>query len=305
MMTPAHTEKQRMAWLSIATSIVTMALKLAAWSLTDSVSLFSDALESLVNLSAAVLLLVVLVVAAQPADRKHAYGHDKAEYLASGAEGILILIAAVLIVWHAIERWLSPAPLHQLGLGLGLSLLASVCNFATAAAMHKVARAHDSIALEADAKHLMTDVWTSIGVVAALALLYLAPGWTWLDPVIALAVGLNIIHTGVELVVRSLDGLMDAALPAEEQASIEAACQRVLPSDSRMRNLRTRRAGSRRFVEFTLLVPGDTAVSIAHELCDVLEDAIRLSLTADTEIQIHVEPRELRVCDEEGRAIYS
>lgn len=304
-MTPAHIEKQRMAWLSIATSIVTMALKLAAWSLTDSVSLFSDALESLVNLSAAVLLLVVLVVAAQPADRKHAYGHDKAEYLASGAEGILILIAAVLIVWHAIERWLSPAPLQQLGLGLGLSLLASACNFATAAAMLKVARAHHSIALEADAKHLMTDVWTSIGVVAALALLYLLPTWTWLDPAIALLVGLNIVHTGIELVTRSLDGLMDAALPPDEQARIEAACQRLLPPDSDMRNLRTRLAGSRRFVEFTLLVPGHTEVSIAHDLCDVLEDAIRLNLTADTEIQIHVEPRELRICDDEGSAIYS
>ncbi|MDD5240433.1 MAG: cation diffusion facilitator family transporter [Sulfuricella sp.] len=282
----------RMAYLSIATSLVTMALKFGAWYLTDSVSLLSDAIESVVNLSAGLIALTALTIAARPADADHAYGHDKAEYFSSGAEGSLILVAAVAIIYTAVGRFLHPAELESLGPGLMVSILAAVLNLATAQAMLKVARKHDSITLEADALHLMTDVWTSVGVVAGLGVVMFAPkSWQILDPLMAVAVGLNIIYIGFSLLRRSWSGLMDAALPAEEVELIEREINRLLPAGMSFHNLRTRKSGARRFADFHLLVPGENSVNQAHELCDRIEEALHLALP-NMAVTIHVEPLE-------------
>ena len=283
---------RRMAYLSIATSIATMALKFGAWHLTGSVSLFSDAVESLVNLAAGLIALTALIVASRPADVDHAYGHDKAEYFSSGAEGALILVAAVSIIYAAVGRFLHPAALENLGPGLMVSLLAAALNFATSRAMLKVGTRYDSITLEADAKHLMTDVWTSVGVVAGLAVVMLAPpAWRILDPLMAVAVGLHIIFTGIHLLRRSWSGLMDAALPADEVGKIEAEIGKLLPDGTSFHDLRTRKSGSRRFIEFHLLVPGASTVNAARALCDRIEAALARTLP-NTAVTIHVEPLE-------------
>lgn len=282
----------RMAYLSIATSLATMALKFGAWHLTGSVSLFSDAVESLVNLAAGLIALAALIVASRPADVDHAYGHDKAEYFSSGAEGALILVAAVSIIAAAVGRFLHPAALENLGPGLMVSMLAAALNLATARAMLKVGTRYDSIVLEADAKHLMTDVWTSVGVVAGLGVVMFAPPpWRILDPLMAVAVGLHIVATGVHLLRRSWSGLMDAALPVEEVARIEAEISRLLPPDASFHDLRTRKSGSRRFIDFHLLVPGASTVNEAHALCDRIEEALECTLP-NTAVTIHVEPVE-------------
>lgn len=282
----------RMAYLSIVTSIATMALKFGAWSLTGSVSLFSDAVESLVNLAAGLIALTALIIAARPADVDHAYGHDKAEYFSCGAEGALILVAAVSIIYAAVGRFLHPAALENLGPGLMVSLLAAALNFATARAMLKVATQYDSITLEADAKHLMTDVWTSLGVVAGLGVVMFAPpSWQILDPLMAVAVGLNIVNTGINLLRRSWSGLMDAALPVDEVGQIEAEINKLLPVGTSFHNLRTRKSGPRRFIDFHLLVPGASTVNEAHALCDRIEDALERTLS-HTAVTIHVEPLE-------------
>ncbi|MFT3771513.1 MAG: cation diffusion facilitator family transporter [Minicystis sp.] len=210
----------RYAWLSIAAALATILLKTVAWRLTGSVGLLSDALESVVNLAGAVMALAMLSVAARPADSGHAHGHDKAEYFSSGFEGFLILAAAVSIGYTAIERLLRPQPIEAVGVGLGVSLVASLINFATARALLVVARKHGSITLEADAHHLLTDVWTSVGVVVAVLLVALT-GWLWLDPVIALLVAANIVWTGFQLLRRSISGLMDASLDRAELDAIE------------------------------------------------------------------------------------
>lgn len=282
----------RMAWLSIATSVATMALKFGAWYLTDSVSLLSDAVESLVNLTAGLIALAALTIAAQPADREHAYGHDKAEYFSSGAEGALILVAAISIIAAAVGRFLHPAELANLGPGLVVSLLASGLNLLTAQAMLKVGRKYDSITLEADAQHLMTDVWTSLGVVAGLSVvLFAPPSWQILDPVMAVVVGLHIIATGVNLLRRSWGGLMDEALPPGEVEQIENEIHRLLPAGASFHELRTRKSGPRRFVEFHLLVPGDSSVNEAHALCDRIEAVLEQALP-NAAVTIHVEPLE-------------
>lgn len=288
-----------MAYLSIATSLATMALKFGAWYLTDSVSLLSDAIESVVNLSAGLIALTALTIAARPADADHAYGHDKAEYFSSGAEGTLILVAAVAIIYTAVGRFLHPATLESLGPGLMVSVLAAGLNLATAQAMLRVARKHDSITLEADALHLMTDVWTSVGVVAGLAVVMFAPpSWQILDPLMAVAVGLNIIYTGFSLLRRSWSGLMDAALPAEEVALIEREIGKLLPVGSSFHDLRTRKSGARRFVDCHLLVPGENTVNQAHELCDRIEEALKRALP-HTAVTIHVEPLETQSASDE------
>lgn len=285
-------ETRRMAHLSIATSIATLTLKFGAWFLTGSVSLFSDAAESLVNLTAGLIALAALTVAARPADTDHAYGHDKAEYFSSGAEGALILVAAVSIIYTAVGRFLHPAALENLAPGLMVSMLAAALNFATARVMLKVAYKYDSITLEADAKHLLTDVWTSAGVVAGLGVVMFAPpSWQILDPIMAVAVGLHIIHTGVGLLRRSWGGLMDLALPADEVGRIEAEIGRLLPAGTSFHDLRTRKSGPRRFIEFHLLVPGETSVNDAHDLCDRIEAALEQALP-NASVVIHVEPRE-------------
>lgn len=282
----------RMAYLSIATSIATMGLKFGAYFLTGSVSLLSDAVESLVNLAAGLIALAALIIAARPADVDHAYGHDKAEYFSSGAEGALILVAAGSIIYAAVGRFLHPAALENLGPGLMVSLLAAALNFATARAMLKVGVEYDSITLEADAKHLMTDVLTSVGVVAGLAVVMFAPpSWQILDPLMAVAVGLNIIFAGFHLLQRSWSGLMDAALPGNEIGQIETEIGKLLPTGTSFHDLRTRKSGSRRFIDFHLLVPGSNTVNEAHELCDRIEEVLERTLP-NTAVTIHVEPLE-------------
>lgn len=283
---------QHMALLSIAASITTIALKFGAWYLTDSVSLFSDAAESLVNLAAGLMAFWMLTVAARPADAGHAYGHDKAEYFSSGVEGALILVAAISIIYAAMERFAHPLPLTHLAPGLMVSGLAALVNLAAARMLLKVAQEKDSITLEADARHLLTDVWTSAGVLAGLAVVMFAPpAWQVLDPVMAVLVGANIVMTGVRLLRRSLDGLMDAALPAQEISFIEAVIRSMLPNGASFHNLRSRKAGPRRFIEFHLLLPGATSVQASHELCDRIEEGLALQL-AQTSVIIHVEPAE-------------
>lgn len=286
------TAVRRMAVLSIGASILTLVLKFGAYYLTGSVSLLSDAAESLVNLTAGLVAFAALTVAARPADASHAYGHDKAEYFSSATEGGLILIAAVSIIYAAVERFIHPAPLSQLGIGLAISLLAAAVNYGVARAMLLVARQHDSITVEADARHLMTDVWTSVGVVGGLAVVMFAPpGWQVLDPLMAVAVGLNIVRTGFDLLRRSWRGLMDESLPAEELVLIEEAIREALPPVATFHDLRTRKSGPRRFIECHVLVPGAITVSRSHALCDAIEAAIAARLR-NTSVTIHVEPME-------------
>lgn len=286
------TALRRMAVLSIAASILTLILKFGAYFLTGSVSLLSDAAESLVNLTAGLVAFAALTFAARPADASHAYGHDKAEYFSSGTEGGLILIAALSIMYAATERFMHPAPLSQLGLGLMISLTAAAVNYGVARVMLDVARQHDSIAVEADARHLMTDVWTSVGVVGGLLVVMFAPpGWQVLDPLMAVAVGLNIIRTGFDLLRRSWRGLMDESLPAGELDLIEAALREVLPPVATFHDLRTRKSGPRRFIECHVLLPGAVSVSRSHAVCDAIEAEIAAKLR-NTSVTIHVEPME-------------
>lgn len=285
-----HTPRQ-MALLSIATSILTLALKFGAYFMTGSVSLLSDALEAFINLAAGLVALGALTIAAMPADSGHSYGHDKAEYFASGVEGMLILIAAVSIVFTAVPRLFSPMPLAHLGPGLLVSLAAAAANYATARVMAKAARAHDSITIEADAKHLMTDVWTSLAVVAGLVVVLAAPGWHLLDPLMAIGVALHIVYTGVDLLRRSTRGLMDASLPEAELARIDRVIRAQLAADASYHALRTRKAGARRFIEFHLMVPGENTVRDSHALCDRIEAALEQALP-NASVTIHVEPRE-------------
>jgi cation diffusion facilitator family transporter len=282
---------RRMAYLSIATSLVTIALKFGAYFLTGSVSLWSDALESLVNLAAGVVALGALIVAERPADDRHTYGHDKAEYFSSGFEGALILVAAVSIIWSAANRLVDPQPLSYLGPGILVAFLAGAANFLTARIMLKVARQHDSITIEADAKHLLTDVWTSVGILGGLVVVMAMPQWAILDPLMAIAVGVHIILTGIGLLRRSADGLMDAALPAAEVKRAAALIRAEVPPGTDFHALRTRKAGARRFIEFHLLVPGTTSVQDSHALCDRIEAALTAHL-AKAHVTIHVEPAE-------------
>ena len=259
--------------LSIAVAIVTIALKTAAWWLTDSVGLLSDALESLVNLAGAIFALMMVTVAAQPPDDDHPYGHHKAEYFSSGFEGVLILVAALAIIWAALHRFGDPQPLQQLGLGLALSVISSVLNGALAFAMLRKAREHRSMALEADARHLVTDVWTSAGVVVGL-LAVQATGWLWLDPVIATLLAVNIAREGVLLVWRSADGLMDRALEPEVRAEIEKALAGFRGNTVRFDHLTTRRAGQRRFVDLHMHMPAAWSLGRAAVLRAAVEKAL-------------------------------
>lgn len=282
---------RRMAYLSIATSLATIVLKFSAWFITGSVSLWSDALESLVNLAAGLVALGAVSLAERPADDRHTYGHDKAEYFSSGVEGALIVVAAIAIMASAVHRLVAPQPLVLLGPGLVIAIVAGAANFATARIMLKAARQHDSITIEADARHLLTDVWTSVGIVAGLLVVLVLPQWAILDPLMAIAVGVHIIVTGVGLLKRSADGLMDVALPPAEVKRAETLIKGELPSGASFHALRTRKSGARRFLEFHLLVPGDTTVAASHALCDRIETALRGHLSR-SEVTIHVEPAE-------------
>lgn len=278
-----------MALLSIATAFATMALKAWAWSLTGSVSILSDALESLVNLAAATFALYVLTVAAQPADAEHPFGHDKAEYFSAAAEGLLILIAAVGIMLAAWSRLQNPTALTQMSIGLLIAVAASLLNGATAWQLFRVAREEDSLVLRADAEHLLSDVWTSVAIVAGLLVIWLLPSQAWLDPVIALAVSVHLLMTGLRVIAPAIAGLMDEALPDNELRKLDAALARTLPTDAAISALRTRKSGRRRFVDGNLLVPGQLSVGEAHALCDELEDAVRAVLP-ECDITLHLAP---------------
>jgi cation diffusion facilitator family transporter len=280
----------RYAWLSIAAALLTIVLKTGAYWLTDSVGLLSDALESLVNLVAAIVALVALTVAARPADEDHAFGHEKAEYFSSGLEGGLILLAAFAIAVTALDRLLRPQPLVNIGPGLGVSLIASLVNLGTAAVLFAAGRRYHSITLEADAHHLMTDVWTSAGVLVGVGAVRLT-GWGWLDPAVAFAVAANIVRMGMSLVRRSFHGLMDVALPVEEQAMINKVLDRHRREGVDYHAFRTRRAAARRFVSVHVLVPGAWTVQQGHDLLERIEAEV-CALLPHITISTHLEPRE-------------
>jgi cation diffusion facilitator family transporter len=278
----------KFAWLSIGAAIATIILKASAYYITGSVGLLSDAFESIVNLVAALMALAMLAIAARPPDEMHAFGYSKAEYFSSGLEGALILLAAVSIVWAAVPRLIAPRPLEQVGTGLAVSALAAVLNYAVARLLLNAADKYRSITLEADAHHLLTDVWTSVGVVAGVAVVFLT-GLNRLDPIIAIIVAANILRTGVKLLRRSVLGLLDTTLPAEEQQAIKQVLSRYERSGIHYHALRTRYAGSRSFISFHVLVPGDWTVQRGHELLEQVEREIRAAIPGAT-VFTHLEP---------------
>lgn len=264
--------------ISVAVALLTIALKTAAWWVTDSVGLLSDALESLVNLAGASFGLLMVTIAARPADADHPYGHHKAEYFSSGFEGVLIVAAAAGIAWAAIGRLMDPRPLAQLGLGLWLSVISSVFNGALAWVMLRASRVHRSIALEGDARHLFTDVWTSIGVVLGIGLVGLT-GWLWLDPVLAILVALNILREGFHLISEASQGLMDEALDPELQATIEQTLDSFVQRQDALAAIRfdhvtTRKAGQRRFVDLHMHLPGAWTLGRAAAMRGEVEQAL-------------------------------
>ncbi|MCB9131355.1 MAG: cation transporter [Anaerolineales bacterium] len=281
---------RRVALLSVAASLVTLLLKFGAYFLTNSVGLLSDAAESGVNLTAALIAFAAITIADRPADDNHSYGHDKAEYFSSGAEGALILVAAVTILYAAGQRIFNPVPVENIGIGALVAGIASAINFGVSRIMLRVSKQHDSIALEADAHHLMTDVWTSVGVIGGVILVGLT-GWALLDPLLAIAVGVNIIWMGVKLIRRSTQGLMDQSLPAPEVEVVRKAVETTAGAATPYHALRTRKSGSRRFIDMHLLLPGRTTVQESHDLVTEIEASIQEQL-ANTFITIHVEPVE-------------
>ena len=281
---------KRYAWLSIAAALATILLKGMAWWLTGSVGLLSDALESFVNLAGAMMALAMLSLAALPADDNHAHGHGKAEYFSSAFEGFLILLAAIGIAYAAIGRLLQPQPLESVGIGLAVSVIASIINLATARILMDVGRKAHSITLEADAHHLLTDVWTSAGVIAGVGLVW-ETGWLWLDPVIALLVALNIVWTGWQLLQRSAAGLMDVSVPAADLEAIEAVLDRYRRQGLDFHALRTRQAGSRAFISLHVLVPGAWSVQLAHDWSERIEADLRQAVSY-AHVTTHLEPLE-------------
>ena len=281
---------RRYAWLSVGAALATIVLKALAWWLSGSVGLLSDAIESTVNLAGALMALAMLSIAARPPDAGHRHGHGKAEYFSSAFEGLLIFVAAVGIAYVAIHRLIVPRPLEAVGMGLAINIVASAINLATARTLMAAARQARSIALEADAHHLMADVWTSGGVVVGVALAW-ATGWLWLDPEIALAVAANVLWTGWKLMSRSTAGLMDASLPDEELAAIESVLARYRAQGLAFHALRTRQAGTRAFITLHMLVPGRWTVQQAHDCSERLESELR-AVVAHANITTHVEPLE-------------
>ena len=280
----------RYAWLSIVTAFLIIVLKIAAYLLTGSIGFLSDALESSANIIAAIITLIALTVAARPPDREHAYGHSKAEYLSSGAEGTLIILAAVFIIVTAVQRLLNPEPLEQIGIGVLVSAVAAVANFAVARVLMRAGREHRSAALSADAHHLLTDVWTSVGVIVGVTLVALT-GWLWLDPVIGLIVAAQIIYTGFKLVRGAVNGLLDVAIPADEIRQVVAILEPYQAQGVSYHALRTRQAGAQRFVSFHIQVPGSWSVQQGHELLEEMERKIRHELEPVT-VFTHIEPTE-------------
>lgn len=280
----------RYAWLSILAAILTIGLKTFAFLLTNSVGLLSDAMESGVNLAAALMALAMLTIAARPPDEEHAFGHSKAEYFASGVEGTLILLAAASIMWAAIERLFDPRPIQGLGLGLALSMVASLINFGVASVLLQAGKQNQSITLEADARHLMTDVWTSVGVLVALGAVTLTK-WQILDPIIAIGVAINIVWSGIALIRRSVLGLMDTAIPASDQLKITEILDGQAKDGIQYHGLRTRQAGSDQFISFHVLVPGKWTVQRGHNVLENIESEIRTVLPL-ANVSTHLEPVE-------------
>ena len=302
-----HKSLKLFGWLSIFAAITTIALKSYAYWLTNSVGLLSDALESVINLVAAIIMLIVLSIAARPPDDRHAYGHDKIEYFSSGAEGIMILVAAFSIAWTALERIGHPHPLQQLDIGIAVSVFASLINLFVAKILISVGKSRQSIPLESDGHHLMADVWTTVGVLFGIAIISIGnhfeatqslarqlgmQGWEILDPIIACLVALHIVQAGLKLIHRTISGLMDAALPAEEQAAIIGILEEFVQSDHiTYHALRTRYSGARRFMSVHILVPGGWTVQQGHDLVETIELRI-MSMFYNIDIDTHLEPIE-------------
>ena len=288
----------RFAWLSIAAAVVTIALKAAAYYFTGSVGLLSDALESLINLAAAIVALFTLKIAAAPADDEHAFGHDKAEYFSSGIEGALIFLAAISIAYAAVQRLLYPQPLEQIGIGLAISFLATLINFAVARVLLKAGREHHSIVLEADGHHLMTDVWTSVGVAVGVAAVTLT-GWWRLDPLVAILVAVNILWSGWQLINRSVQGLIDVAVSKEVQDEVVRVLDDYVAREKiDYHALRTRQAGAQKFVNVHILVPGAWTVQKGHDLLERIEADIRQTV-GNCAVFTHLEPLEDPVSHED------
>lgn len=280
----------RFAWLSIAAALTTMGIKTVAYLFTGSVGLLSDALESVVNLVAGIVALVALHVAAKPPDKRHQFGHEKAEYFAAGAEGAMIVAAAISIFWVSIRRLINPVELEHLGLGLVISLVAAGVNLAVSIILTRAGRRYRSITLEADGRHLMTDVWTSAGVVVGVGAVAVT-GWKVLDPVIAMVVGVQVLITGWVLIRRSTSGLMDEALDSDQRAAIEAVLESHKGPGMQYHALRTRRAGRRAFLTAHILVPGRSTVQEAHDLVEKIEFELHRAIE-DLTVVMHVEPLE-------------
>ncbi|GHD73666.1 transporter [Luteimonas padinae] len=286
---PPPPDLRKYAWLAIATAVLTVLLKGSAWLVTGSVGLLSDAAESLVNLVAAIVALVSLTIAARPADDDHHFGHGKAEYFSAALEGIMVFVAAASIIYLGIERLLAPRPLEAVGIGLAISAAAAVLNGIVGRILIDVGTRHRSITLRADGKHLMTDVYTTIGVVLGLGLAWLT-GWLWLDPVIAILVGLNILVTGYRLISESTAGLMDGSLSTEDNARILAILEaRTEKGRIEFHAVRTRESGARQFMEMHMLVPGDWSVQRGHDAMEDLVDEIVAAFPA-MRVTGHLEP---------------
>ncbi|KXO87897.1 transporter [Tsukamurella pulmonis] len=285
---PLRPDLSKYALVAIGAGVLTIGLKVAAWLLTGSVGLLSDAAESSVNLVAAIGAYVALKVAARPADSDHNFGHTKAEYFSAVLEGVMIVVAAGVIIVSAVNRLFAPQELEQVGVGLAISVLATVINGAVGVYLVRVGRTNRSLALQADGKHLLTDVWTTVGVILGVLLVALT-GWLPLDPIIAIAVALNILVVGTRLVWQSGAGLLDAALPEEERARIDEVLDRHRADGVEFHDVRTRESGHERFVQMHMLVPGVWTVDRAHDLAEQVEQELA-ALFADLRTTIHTEP---------------
>ena len=282
---------KKFAYLSIAAAVITIALKFSAYLYTGSMGLLSDALESCVNLIAAIVALIMIHIAEKPADEGHEFGHTKAEYFSSAIEGGLIMVAAFSIIWSAVPRLFAPQPIENVGLGLAISVSASIVNLGVAIVLLKNAKTHHSLLLEADGKHLMTDVWTSAGVIIAVLLVNLT-GLLILDPIIAVLVALNIIWTGFSLLKRSANGLMDASISEGELKMVTNYLDGVINDEFEYHSLMSRQAGQRKFISLHLLVPGAWSVQKGHDFAEHIEETIEDMFTEPVTVSTHIEPIE-------------
>jgi cation diffusion facilitator family transporter len=282
---------KKFIYLAIIAAMTTISLKLFAYFLTGSVGLFSDALESVVNLIAAIVALFMITLAEKPADEEHAFGHHKAEYFSSAIEGGLIVLAAFSIIWSAIPRIIHPQPLENIGIGLLVSFGASLINLAVGLILIKNGRKNNSITLEADGKHLMTDVYTSVGVLIGIAIVKLT-GWLVLDGIVAIGVALNIVWTGYQLMRRSALGLLDSAIPEEERLEIAMALNLYKEQNLEYHSLLTRQAGQRKFISLHLLVPGEWTIQRGHDIAEDIEKRIRDLFDSPVTVFTHLEPIE-------------